>query len=108
MVWDKSVVVLALEREGMLSHPQTCAVAASVEEKVLGMGIGQVTAGLVRKLVGNELIALCQAEEALGSLRVGEKTRGGEQRKARTAVAATAVDAGLGAAREVAAERCPA
>lgn len=53
--WDKRKIVEALIREAGVSEGVAGAIASSVEEKVLNSGLTQVTTGLIRELVDNEL-----------------------------------------------------
>lgn len=63
--WNKSVIVRKLEDGNGLPHNLARAVAAGVEEKVLGLGCRRLFSSLVRELVVNELVAMKQAEMAL-------------------------------------------
>jgi ATP cone domain len=71
--WNKSKIVRDLEGESELPHNLAQAIASCVEEKALGLGCRRITSTLVRELVGNEMLAMRQAESALAEQLVEEK-----------------------------------
>ena len=64
-MWNKSVIVNDLVEMREVQYDRARAVAANVEEKVLGLECRNVSTALVRELVNNELIAMKKAESTL-------------------------------------------
>ena len=55
--WDRSRIVLALEREAHIPRTAAEDVARAVEAKLLGSDLSQVTTSLIRALADNELLS---------------------------------------------------
>ena len=55
--WDKSKIAAALVREADVPEGVARVIASSVEAKIFASGLRQVSTGLVRELVDNELLA---------------------------------------------------
>jgi len=55
MPWDKNKITQALVKEAGLPEAVAASVASAVEEKIFNSGLTQVSTGLIRELVDNEL-----------------------------------------------------
>lgn len=56
MLWDRTYIIRALEREAGISHAVAEEISRSVEEKILSSGLSRVTTTLIRALTDNELL----------------------------------------------------
>jgi len=63
--WDKSRVVGDLMRERGIDYHTARAIASSVEEKVLNLGLTRIRRGLIRELVAADADALLEAQRQL-------------------------------------------
>ncbi len=64
-VWSKSIVVDDLVNNAGLDRNSARAIAAMVEEKVLGMQVGRVSSSLVKQLVLNDTASVLYAQKQL-------------------------------------------
>jgi hypothetical protein len=64
-VWSKSIVVDDLINNAGLDRSIARAIAAMVEEKILGMKVGRVSSSLVKQLVLNDTAAVLYAQKQL-------------------------------------------
>ena len=65
--WEKSMIVEDLVSQDGMSRQNARVIAASVEEKVLGLGVGQISTSLIKELVLSEARAFIRAERHLQS-----------------------------------------
>jgi len=63
--WNKSIIAHDLECTERCGRLFARSVAGAVEERVLNLGLRQITTPLIRELVRNELMVLQRAEESL-------------------------------------------
>ncbi len=63
--WNKSTIVWHLENERGLSRGLSRMIAGQVEEKVLRLNCHQITSGLVREMIENELFHILKVEKAI-------------------------------------------
>jgi hypothetical protein len=68
IAWDKSRIVRDLTAESGIPPEMARAVAATVEERVFGMGMTLVPRSLVKQLVLGEAAAMLQAQQELKDL----------------------------------------
>ncbi len=68
--WEKASIVQYLNEKCGLPIPNARVIASAVEEKVLNMGCGVVSTGLIKQLVLAEAAAFSRAEKQLQALAV--------------------------------------
>ena len=63
--WSKSILVEYLIKKYRLNRPLARAIAGSVEEKVMRMGVSRIRKNLIRELVETDTEAMLRAEQQL-------------------------------------------